>query len=103
MAGLMLNNVQVKEDILADEKYKFLFTVEEVNKMVIEGVPFRDAYKKIGQDVESGNFSYTTQINHTHEGSIGNLQNDQVVRKMNTVVERFNFSKVHHALERLLH
>lgn len=102
MAGLMLSNIVVKKDILLDEKYKFLFSVEEVNKMVLQGVPFRDAYKKIGQDIEQGNFTYSVQIHHTHEGSIGNLQNDQIARNMKAAVERFNFSKVHSALERLL-
>lgn len=102
MAGLMLNNISVKKNILLDEKYKFLFSVEEVNKMVLQGVPFRDAYRKIGQDIEQGNFTYSVQIHHTHEGSIGNLQNEQIARNMKAVVERFNFSKVHSALERLL-
>lgn len=102
MAGLMLNNIVIKKDILLDEKYKFLFSVEEVNKMVLQGVPFRDAYKKIGQDIEHGNFTYSVQIHHTHEGSIGNLQNEQIVHNMQAVVERFNFSKVHSALEQLL-
>jgi len=102
MAGLMLANIEVKKDILTDEKYKFLFSVEEVNKMVLQGTPFRDAYKKIGQDIENGSFVYSIQVNHTHEGSIGNLQNEQITRMMRDVVERFNFSKVHSALEELL-
>ncbi len=102
MAGLMLTNIEVKKDILQDEKYKFLFSVEEVNKMVVRGIPFRDAYKKIGHDIESGNFTYSVAINHTHEGSIGNLQNDQITRIMDAATDRFNFSKVHSALDRLL-
>ncbi len=102
MAGLMLGNIVIKKDILLDEKYKFLFSVEEVNKMVLQGVPFRDAYKKIGRDIEQGNFTYSVEVQHTHEGSIGNLQNEQITRNMKAVVERFNFSKVHSALERLL-
>ncbi len=102
MAGLMLTNIEVKKDILLDEKYKFLFSVEEVNKMVVRGIPFRDAYKNIGHDIESGNFTYSVTINHTHEGSIGNLQNDQIARIMDAVMDRFNFSKVHSALDRLL-
>ena len=73
MAGLMLNNIEIKKDILADEKYKYLFSVEEVNKLVNAGMPFRDAYKKVGSDIEKGNFKYDTSIHHTHEGSIGNL------------------------------
>lgn len=77
--------------------------MEEVNKLVLEGVPFRDAYKKIGQSIEQGEFTYSTQIHHTHEGSIGNLQNEQISRMMQNVLLRFNFSKVHAALEQLLH
>jgi argininosuccinate lyase len=102
MAGLMLSNIEIKKDILLDEKYKFLFSVEEVNKMVLTGTPFRDAYKKIGRDIENDTFTYSINVNHTHEGSIGNLQNDQISRMMQSVVERFNFSKVHNALDQLL-
>src|SRR5206468_8548658 len=72
MAALMLSNVEVKKDILSDPKYKYLFSVEEVNKLVNEGMPFRDAYKKIGLDIEADQFTYSTNIHHTHEGSIGN-------------------------------
>ena len=102
MAGLMLTNMQVKENILEDEKYKFLFSVEEVNKLVLQGIPFRDAYKKIGAEIEQGNFKYNTAVNHTHEGSIGNLCNEQISRNMDTVLERFNFSKINNALQQLL-
>src|SRR5690349_4884866 len=66
IAGLMLSNIEVKKDILADEKYKYLFSVEEVNKLVLQGMPFRDAYKKIGMDIEAGNFTYTPAVKHTH-------------------------------------
>ena len=102
MAGLMLSNIEVKKDILKDEKYKFLFSVEEVNKLVGQGVPFRDAYKKIGSDIEAGKFTYTIAVNHTHEGSIGNLCNKEISQKMHGIVERFNFGEVHLALQRLL-
>lgn len=68
MAGLMLSNIEIKKDILADEKYKYLFSVEEVNKLVLQGMPFRDAYKKVGMDIEAGKFSYNTNLKHTHEG-----------------------------------
>jgi len=102
MAGLMLNNITVKKDILLDEKYKFLFSVEEVNKLVLQGMPFRDAYKKVGQDIEQGNFTYSTAVNHTHEGSIGNLQNDKITAMMEEVVKRFDFGKMHAALKKLL-
>ena len=102
MAGLMLSNIEVKKELLKDEKYKFLFSVEEVNKLVLQGVPFRDAYKKVGMDIENGNFTYSPLVNHTHEGSIGNLCNTQIVKMMGTVVAQFNFTKVHKALGQLL-
>jgi argininosuccinate lyase len=102
MAGLMLSNIQVKKDLLQDEKYKFLFSVEEVNKLVLQGVPFRDAYKKVGIDIEEGNFKYSTEVKHTHEGSIGNLQNDKIAAMMENVIKKFDFKKVKDALQKLL-
>lgn len=102
MAGLMLNNIQVKKELLKDEKYKYLFSVEEVNKLVVQGTPFRDAYKKVGLDIEAGNFSYTPTTDHTHEGSIGNLCNDEVKRMMDNVIDKFNFGKVNTAIKQLL-
>ncbi len=103
MAGLMLSNVQIKKDLLSNEKYQFLFSVDEVNKLVLQGVPFRDAYKQIGQDIDKGNFKYSPSPSHTHEGSIGNLQLAQINILMEKVLMRFNFSKVKNALEQLLH
>ena len=102
MAQLMLQNIQVNKDILDDEKYKYLFSVEEMNKLVLQGVPLRDAYKKIAADIESGNFAYNTNVNHTHEGSIGNLQNPAIRQIMDDVISRFNFDKVNEALQKLL-
>jgi argininosuccinate lyase len=102
MAGLMLSNIEVKKDLLQDEKYKFLFSVEEVNKLVLQGVPFRDAYKKIGMDIEQGNFTYNTNVNHTHEGSIGNLSNDHIQQAMQNIIQKFDFGRVKIALEQLL-
>lgn len=103
MAGLMLSNIEIKKDILQDEKYKYLFSVEEVNKQVLQGVPFRDAYKKTGKDIEAGTFEYSTSLQHTHEGSVGNLCNKEIAAAMDGVLKRFNFDKVKSALERLLH
>jgi argininosuccinate lyase len=103
MAGLMLSNIEVKPEILADEKYKYLFSVEEVNKLVLQGVPFRDAYKQVGMAIENGTYQYSTQVQHTHEGSIGHLCNDQVKRMMDNTLAAFNFSKVKQALDQLLH
>jgi argininosuccinate lyase len=102
MAGLMLSNIEVKKDLLQDEKYKFLFSVEEVNKLVLQGIPFRDAYKKVGMDIEQGNFTYTTNVNHTHEGSIGNLSNQLIQQAMQNIIQKFDFGRVKIALEQLL-
>ena len=102
MAGLMLSNIEVKKELLQDEKYQFLFSVEEVNKLVLQGLPFRDAYKKVGMDIEQGNFNYTTNVNHTHEGSIGNLCNPQIQQAMTDIIQKFNFDKVKIALQQLL-
>lgn len=102
MACLMLSNINVRENILADEKYKFLFSVEEVNKLVLSGVPFRDAYKKVGLDIEQGNYHPESTVNHTHEGSMGNLELENIARTMTEIVARFNFEKVDKALSDLL-
>src|SRR6187549_2484032 len=102
MAGLMLSNIEIKKDILADEKYKYLFSVEEVNKLVNTGMPFRDAYKKVGIDIEAGNFKYDTSIAHTHEGSIGNLCTEEIKKQMETITESFPFTKIEKALSVLL-
>ena len=101
MAGLMLSNIQVKENILADEKYKYLFSVEEVNKLVNGGMPFRDAYKKVGIDIEAGNFSYDINITHTHEGSIGNLCTEEIKGNMKKVLDSFPFEKVNASCKKL--
>ncbi len=102
MVQLMLSNLQVKQNILNDEKYKYLFSVEEVNKLVLQGVPFRDAYKKVGQDIEQGKFTYSKEVNHTHEGSIGNLSNGQIVQMMEKQISAFPFSITEQALTKLL-
>src|SRR6202008_4964426 len=102
MAGLMLSRVEIKKDILADEQYKYLFSVEEVNKLVNSGMPFRDAYKKIGLDIEAGKFSYDINIHHSHEGSIGNLCTSEIKKQMETVIDSFPFRIVEHAMNKLL-
>lgn len=102
MAGLMLSNIEIKKDILADEKYKYLFSVEEVNKLVNAGMPFRDAYKKVGIDIEAGNFNYDTNINHSHEGSIGNLCTAEIKQQMEKIVSLFPFEKVKAAIAKLV-
>jgi argininosuccinate lyase len=102
MATMMLENITIKKDILADKKYQYLFSVEAVNKLVLEGVPFRDAYKQVGMNIENGNFQSGNSLSHTHEGSIGNLQNGAIARQMRAAVDSFNFGKVEAALNRLL-
>lgn len=84
MAVLMLQHIEVKPDILADEKYSYIYTVEKLNDMVNGGIPFRDAYRQVGEEVSSGNFTYDkSSLVHTHEGSIGNLCNDKISERMN--------------------
>ena len=102
MAGLMLENIRIKENILDDEKYRYLFSVEVVNKLVLEGVPFREAYKQVGLDIEKGNFAPEQTVQHTHEGSIGNPGNEEVNRMMEEVIKGFPFGKVAAAVEKLL-
>ena len=102
MAGLMLSNIDIKKDILADEKYKYLFSVEEVNKLVNNGVPFRDAYKKVGLDIEAGNFTYDNSIQHTHEGSIGNLCTAEIKKQMEKLINSFPFENVKTAINKLI-
>src|SRR5665647_2401537 len=102
LSHLMIENIDVKKDILNDEKYKYLFTVEEMNKLVLQGMPLRDAYKKIGVEVENNTFISDMKLAHSHEGSIGNLQNEQIKIMMNKVITRFDFKKVNDALQKLL-
>lgn len=102
MSRLMLENIRIKDDILKDEKYQYLFSVEVVNRLVLEGTPFREAYKQVGIDIEKGNFKPDTDLQHTHEGSIGNLMNDAVKAQMEQVLKGFPFEKVHAAIEKLV-
>jgi argininosuccinate lyase len=102
MTQLMLANVEVKKDILQEEKYKFLFSVEEVNKLVLSGVPFRDAYKQIGRQIEDGTYSPERKIKHTHEGSIGNLGLKEITAAMQATVHSFRFDEYKTAIAQLL-
>lgn len=97
MTRLMLAEMRVNDNILADEKYRYLFSVEAVNELVNKGIPFREAYRQVGNDIEHGkfNFDYTKQLKHTHEGSIGNLYNDQIAEAMDTVLQKFFTSSDH--------
>lgn len=102
MASLMYNHIRIQKNILKDEKYKYLFSVEEVNKLVLQGMAFRDAYKKVGKDIESGNFTHSGETRHTHEGSIGNLCNDEIKRSMELTLQLFPFEKVNQKIRSLI-
>lgn len=102
MAGLMLSHIEIKKDILNDPAYQYLFSVEEVNKLVNAGIPFRDAYKQIGMAIEERKFTYTTAVHHTHEGSIGNLCTAAISQLMDDTIKSFPFSKVEKAVSDLL-
>lgn len=102
MASLMIENMEVKKDLLGDTKYQYLFSVEEVNKLVNAGMPFRDAYKKIGLDIEAGKFNYTSEVKHTHEGSIGNLCTSQIADQMKSIQTKMGADKVQACLSQLL-
>jgi argininosuccinate lyase len=98
IANYAIANLDVNDNLLADEKYRLLYSVEAVNAAVLEGMPFRDAYRKVAADIEAGTFDPPTQLHHTHEGSLGNLSNDKINEKLTTVLAGFGFA---HWKERL--
>ncbi len=102
MAAYIINKIEVREDILDDPRYDLMFSVEEVNRLAAAGMPFRDAYKKVGLDIEAGNFHPDKHIHHTHEGSIGNLCNDRIADLMQQTYAAFQFSRMTHAEQALL-
>lgn len=102
MTTLMVSQIQVNEQILDDSTYDFIFSVEAVNKLTLSGVPFRDAYKQVGLEIEAGNFNPDKEIQHTHEGSIGNLCNDEILTYKNEIISQFDFNKVIQAIDQLL-
>ncbi|NDV46508.1 argininosuccinate lyase [Paludibacter sp. 221] len=102
MTNMMMSKVVVNENILDDPKYDAIFSVEEVNNLVLGGVPFRDAYKQVGLEIEAGKFKPEKAVRHTHEGSIGNLCNDEIVNYKNDILKEFSFDKVHEAEKKLL-
>lgn len=102
MTAAMMSQLKVKENILDDEKYLYLFSVEEVNKRVLQGVPFREAYRQVGLEIEAGDFQTDKMVSHTHEGSIGNLCNEQIRQRMQELNEGFGFERVNKAITKLL-
>ncbi len=102
MTAYIINKIEVREDILDNPMYDPIFSVEEVNRLAVEGMPFRDAYKKVGLDIEAGKFTPNKNIHHTHEGSIGNLCNDRIQALMQSILDGFHFEKVEEAEKKLL-
>ena len=102
MSAYIMERIKVSEHILDDDKYLYMFSVEEVNRLAAEGMPFRDAYKKVGLDIEAGKFTHTKEVHHTHAGSIGNLCNDKIEALMNQVMNGFDFDRVAQAEKALL-
>jgi argininosuccinate lyase len=98
----MLKNISVNKEIISADKYKYLFSVEAVNSLVKNGVSFRDAYQQIAEKIEMGTFKYTPETISTHEGSIGNLCNEQIIAEMKAVIEQFDFARIHDAIAELL-
>ncbi len=102
IADFALNNMRVTNDILEDDRYKYVFSVEDVNRQVIAGVPFRDAYKQVGIDIQNGNYEPQRELNHTHEGSLGNLRLDAIADKIKLVTSQFSFMELDKAIDKLL-
>lgn len=102
MVSRMMAEVKVNEHVLDDDKYQLIFSVEEVNRLVLEGTPFRDAYKQVGLEIEKGNFKHNKQVNHTHEGSIGNLCNDRIELLKQEIIDQFDFKSVVDAEQKLI-
>lgn len=102
MTEEMIAHISVNEHILDDDRYRFMFSVEEVNRLTAAGMPFRDAYKKVGLDIEAGNFTPCKEVHHTHEGSIGNLCTESIAALYRHTLEQFDFERYHKAFENLL-
>ena len=102
IAAYAASRISVSEDLMSDPRYRLAFSVEEVNDRVAKGVPFRDAYKAVGLEIQAGNFEYHGRLHHTHEGSIGNLCNDRIAAKFARVLSSFTFDRVHAAVSALL-
>ena len=102
MVTAMVSQVKVNEHILDDSRYDLMFSVEKVNQMAKDGVPFRDAYKQVGLAIERGEFVSEKAVNHTHEGSIGNLCNDKIAALYEQTLAQFGFHEYHNAFDALL-
>ena len=102
MATYIIERIEVNKEILNDSRYDAMFSVEEVNRLATEGMPFRDAYKKVGLDIEAGTFTPDKNVHHTHEGSIGNLCNEEIKKLMYGIYNAMDFDKARNAEKALL-
>jgi argininosuccinate lyase len=102
ISQLMLANIKVTPEVLNDPKYQYLFSVEAVNKKVLQGIPFRDAYKEVSKTIESGTFNANLKVEHSHEGSIGNLCNKAIKEKFDVLNAAFPFEQIELALQNLI-
>ena len=102
MATYIIERIEVNKEILNDSRYDAMFSVEEVNRLATEGMPFRDAYKKVGLDIEAGTFTPNKEVRHTHEGSIGNLCNEEIKKLMYGIYNAMDFDKARNAEKALL-
>jgi len=102
LTNYSVERIIVKENVIDNEMYNYAFSVEDVNNLVLSGVPFRDAYKQVGLEIEAGTYKPTKTVNHTHEGTIGNLCTSQIKDKMVSAISEFNFETVDSAIENLL-
>jgi argininosuccinate lyase len=102
MTSLIMSRIKVNTQILNDQRYNLMFSVEEVNRRVLNGIPFRDAYKQVGIEIEAGDYHPDKTIKHTHEGSIGNLYNDEITTYKNKILSDFNFEKIKNAVTKLI-
>ncbi|MBD5267905.1 MAG: argininosuccinate lyase [Bacteroides sp.] len=102
MVNAMVSQIKVNREAARDDRYKLMYSVEEVNRLTLEGVPFRDAYKQVGLAIEAGNFTPDYHLHHTHEGSIGNLCNDRIKELYEKILAGFRFETYHKAISALL-
>jgi argininosuccinate lyase len=102
VAGLALEKIEVNKNILSEKKYNYLFSVEEVNRLVVEGIPFREAYKLVAEKIEKGEFEPKKDVEHTHEGSIGNLCLNKISEKKKQIIDNYRFERIENAVNKLL-
>ncbi len=102
LVTLAVKNMEIQKDLMKNPLYQYAFSVEEVNQRVLKGVPFREAYKQVGLEIEAGQFHPNNEVNHTHQGSIGNLCNKEIRAKMESVLSQFSFDTMQKATRELI-